>query len=1059
MEFQKFSEMSKKKKIGIGCAIASVSAAAVLGGIVLFSTVNTPSTKAEQNDKFIMADWELTDVASRVSATDEEIRAVVERVLKENGFELTSEDGLNDAAISYIQQAMQERITESLTGYDASTTLSGEEITALETAIADDVYKILVEENKVATGTSGSSGTSANNNGSANGTNSGTTTAAKAGVDETTARLISQQIASSSVSGLTNELNSLKAQVAQAQNNIAALSEKYNSGKTTSSTDLSTIQNAINNLPKTGSTIDSESYTAIRNNMNRLVTSLNDFADETEQGLADINVLLEGKVSSEQLENLKTDYVTYVTEMNESLDTLKTSLQEVESTSNTSMADMESLIDDLQDRLGSSIDAVKAIDEKNLTDLKNSLVSQITANKKLSDEQAKILISQIGELSITSETSIENLRDQLTTYINDNQSIVSKAINDLSVDTTKGLDEIKTNLKAQIDNNKDLSDAYSAYLKGLIDSLDSTTASNMSSIKTYLQGEIDDTTAKLTNTTTTLEDTITSVNTRLGILESKNAEAASDLIQTIINQILSDPTLTDAEKAALIARIRNLELDDASSLEAIKEALAKIQQEITNHISEAISGLTVTPGADIDQTKTELKDQVNNNSNLTAEEKQILLEMIDNLDDSVAGDIAKIKAALTGMLSDISTKYNNSNDGVKTGDQHLQDELDKTSRKLSDLSDMTMQQIAELAAQTNLDLQGVIDMIGNNYTPTVAYRKGAYTIVDKKLYRCIENVTIPEEFNASHWKQVDLANELDDVRGMISDEFSTESDYEKGDVVIYDNKLYTCDVDTISSGSEFNPSQWVETTVNEVLNNKTPSIDIRLNSETNQPEWSARGADSWNPFSSHEGREATYVSLIGACTGTVSLGGHYDFLLVQPATTHDPMMQIIDTANAPAGGIYYSQILNLTDASGRGAGSCNYCGNYSYSIDIEEGTGNQVLTVARNTTVYGLDASSIDEIGVVAAGGSIDVTGYSTLVIDPQPGEGYATTFRQVFISPGSLGNNTLFYDYCHYYTASATATWAQPAWTNGSSTWTIDEETGTATFTSTIAATVYGVR
>lgn len=37
---------------------------------------------------------------------------------------------------------------------------------------------------------------------------------------------------------------------------------------------------------------------------------------------------------------------------------------------------------------------------------------------------------------------------------------------------------------------------------------------------------------------------------------------------------------------------------------------------------------------------------------------------------------------------------------------------------------------------------------------------------------------------------------------------------------------------------------------NNDLNNSLSGIDIRINAESGEPEWSARGADTWSPFSS-----------------------------------------------------------------------------------------------------------------------------------------------------------------------------------------------------------------
>lgn len=883
----------EKKKFAIIGAISAVGAAAVLGAVALVTNVNTVNNSAQQaDDKFIMADWELTDVANRVSASEEEIRKVVQDVLQENGYDLSTKNGLSDSAISYIQGVVSDRISEALVNYDASGNLSDEEVAALETTIADDVYNILVSENMVA---KGDSKTESSSGGSAASTPA--TTVVQQGLTEAQARAISQQVANSSVTGMNSELATLRQAVQNAQNSLNTLQANYANQKGVSTQDLNALKDTINTLPQTASAIDSETYTKIRTSINTVVSNLSGLISDTETGLADIELQLAGKVSSQQLEALKQDYVNYVAEAGTALAEINEKVAQVEEEAGNSMADVTTMIGDVQSKIDNTVEAVKLMNEKSLTDLKNTLISQIEANQSLSEEQQRILKEKVGQLEITNETSIENLREQLTAYIRENQDELSGIIDNLKESTAFDLNALKTDLKKQIEDNASLSEENKTYLKGLIDDLDETTVTNLATAKSelskkiadnttltndnkdYLKGLIDtldetstynleqtknnlkaqiDANTELTNenktylkglidtldeesatnlstvkdalnqkiknnadslseTATTLNDTITSVNSRLSVLESKNAEAAEDLKQTIINQILQSTTLSDAEKQALIEKINALSSEQASSMEALKEALEGIKSQIANDIDQAIDRLSVTPGADINTTKSELISQVESDANLTDAEKQILIDMIKNLDASVAGDINKIRDALRGKLTDLDSRFGEESNEWKTGDEYLQTQIDDTLSK-----------IMALTEGNEAEMQSLIDMIGNTYTPSMTYKPGSYCVQDKVLYRCTTPITLPEEFNVSHWVAVNLANEVDAKSKLITDEFSPINSYSKGDLVIHENKLYRLKIASQAAGTAWNASNWEQTTIEKEMSDNAATVDERM---------------------------------------------------------------------------------------------------------------------------------------------------------------------------------------------------------------------------------------
>lgn len=59
--------------------------------------------------------------------------------------------------------------------------------------------------------------------------------------------------------------------------------------------------------------------------------------------------------------------------------------------------------------------------------------------------------------------------------------------------------------------------------------------------------------------------------------------------------------------------------------------------------------------------------------------------------------------------------------------------------------------------------------------------------------------------------------------GMVGDEYSSSSTYSKGDLTIYNNTLYVCNTD-ITTAEEWNASHWTETSLSNELKNKQNAL-------------------------------------------------------------------------------------------------------------------------------------------------------------------------------------------------------------------------------------------
>lgn len=55
------------------------------------------------------------------------------------------------------------------------------------------------------------------------------------------------------------------------------------------------------------------------------------------------------------------------------------------------------------------------------------------------------------------------------------------------------------------------------------------------------------------------------------------------------------------------------------------------------------------------------------------------------------------------------------------------------------------------------------------YNNTATYNVNDYCIYENKVYKCITNITIPEDFTVTHWKITNIISELTEIYNTIGD--------------------------------------------------------------------------------------------------------------------------------------------------------------------------------------------------------------------------------------------------------------------------------------------------
>ena len=134
--------------------------------------------------------------------------------------------------------------------------------------------------------------------------------------------------------------------------------------------------------------------------------------------------------------------------------------------------------------------------------------------------------------------------------------------------------------------------------------------------------------------------------------------------------------------------------------------------------------------------------------------------------------------------------------------------------------------------------------IGYGYNNSVPYFVGDYCVYQNKLYKCIQNILTPEDFDETKWQQCTLGGELQNIKGNTDDnvtdvllklkigekvykicdfanknlanEYSASSTYEVGDYVIYEDDLYKC-ITAVSVAEPFDSTKWTSCLVTDEM--------------------------------------------------------------------------------------------------------------------------------------------------------------------------------------------------------------------------------------------------
>lgn len=270
-----------------------------------------------------------------------------------------------------------------------------------------------------------------------------------------------------------------------------------------------------------------------------------------------------------------------------------------------------------------------------------------------------------------------------------------------------------------------------------------------------------------------------------------------------------------------------------------------------------------------------------------------------------------------------------------------------------------------------LDGNVAVKIIADNYSNTSTYLVGAYVIYEGLLYRCITEIDEPEEFNPVKWKQVKLANEVDDIRKVLSNKADIASLSEVATSGSYTDLTNKPTIPDAQVNSDWNAETGVSVILNKPSIYTQSQVDaIAVLKADKSNTYTKSQVDSLidnlpNPmiFKGTLGENGTITSLPNASASNV---GH-TYKVITAGTYAGQEAKVGDTFTSakPVGASGYSWILfsegdtdtdtwrnikvNGTEVLGNGisSGSADFIG--SDNIDVEfDSNGNKIGIKTKN---------------------------------------------------------------------------------------------------------------
>lgn len=343
---------------------------------------------------------------------------------------------------------------------------------------------------------------------------------------------------------LTAELQISNGEVEDLKNSLTTISKTYSTDSNKYDSLINDISTRLSKLEKTvnnSSTSNSSNNSSTTNTSN--TTTGKDYDKEIQALLRDLSslesVLTNYKsVTSRQITTLEDEIASAKETFNESLNALATRTDELEDYTEEQVAEIKAMllkkIGESQNLTTTEITELQDIinnlvirNEADLSGLQKQIEDAIAASDLKNSEALKSAVSSMETL-IASQ-----LEDQVKK--NSELDATDASLQDQILKqgrlTDAELEALKNSLQGQIDNNKDLSDEERQKLLDIINNMDNSTASSITSIKKYFMEQLGDTNENITNIVNGMEIDLTDI--RNAIANNKNA---IDKMETMLGE-------------------------------------------------------------------------------------------------------------------------------------------------------------------------------------------------------------------------------------------------------------------------------------------------------------------------------------------------------------------------------------------------------------------------------------------------------------------------------------------------------------------------------------------
>lgn len=425
-------------------------------------------------------------------------------------------------------------------------------------------------------------------------------------------------------------------------------------------------------------------------------------ADAVATAMTEYNILNEGDTSQEF--ELTDEFKNYITSQvvpaitaeyqiyKNDIENLRSSLTKISNEYSKNKASYDTLINNIENSLKTINVDIKRVSDVASSTTEVDNLKTLTANLDTNIKNLTTALTDYKSETAQNFTTVENEIAELTSKIN-------SAIAKLEQLTQQQIEDVKTNLKAQIEANSNLLQSQKKEYTDKIDAIQASTSSDLMNAVGQLQNDISQ---KNSETATLLQQSI------------KNLYGGADgniTIKELVTQIQNNADYTDEQKNQLIdlinAKYGTLESSTKTNIDTIKTDLTQevenrkqYTDDAINDLKTSLSGQLANLTKDMSSTKSDLsntKSDLSNTKTDLSNTKKDLSDTKTTVTDhekrlvTAETDISNINTSIDSMTTDewINSFTIKTSDWISSGNKYYY-RVSNANIKMTPESDITV---------------------------------------------------------------------------------------------------------------------------------------------------------------------------------------------------------------------------------------------------------------------------------------------------------------------------------------------------------------------------------